>query len=708
MFPTFTNFALLGGLAAIAAPILIHLLLRRKSQRMRFSSVQFFLKQDEQSMRKRKLRNLLLLSTRLLLFTLLALAFARPFFPASDAIAQAGEMRQLVILLDTSASMQAVTPDGPLWSRALDAVRKELAALKLNDRAALITCSTRAELISEFAPASVVMARLKELKPTYGKAQLQDGFRQVTKVLATANPAFKPELCIISDLQRTGLENIGTQPLPHSLTARMIDLGERFIPNVAVTSLQIETSDELFPQATVTSFSDEPLRASYQLKVDGKEVFSGVLALDSGATTNISLALPALSPGWHSAEFAIESTDSLPADNIAFATIFVPNPVHGLVVEPRSVPKIFLEESYFVATALNPVRDPTLATPSRFSYSKTTLYDLPARLQPVPGQPRVEYIVLPGVKSLPNESLNALRNFVLSGGGLILFLGPDTSAIQFARLGELLPAQLGKIESAHDPETGWRLTNYDTTTPIFALFREPNSGNLSLPQFSHRFALTPNSAASIIASFDDGTPLLLTRQAGHGRIVLVNSSADTTWTDWPKHKSFVPWLHATTRYVTRRDQPHERESLPNAVTGAELTIDLAESNHLKSASISPSRQSLILQHVGGREISLDADDDRLDQEVLLESPGIYILKDGAGNEIRRLAANLPSAESDLSAFSPSEIEQQIVRTAVSDPHFTTAGLFGSSSNRKEFWRVLLFGALALLLLEPFLANRIFA
>ena len=68
MFPAFTNFALLAGLGAIVAPILIHLLLKRKSQRMKFSSIQFFLKQDEQSMRRRKLRNLLLLATRVLLF----------------------------------------------------------------------------------------------------------------------------------------------------------------------------------------------------------------------------------------------------------------------------------------------------------------------------------------------------------------------------------------------------------------------------------------------------------------------------------------------------------------------------------------------------------------------------------------------------------------------------------------------------------------
>ena len=62
MFPAFANALLLGGLAGITAPILIHLLLRRRSQKMRFSTVQFFIKKDEQSMRKRKLRNLLLLS----------------------------------------------------------------------------------------------------------------------------------------------------------------------------------------------------------------------------------------------------------------------------------------------------------------------------------------------------------------------------------------------------------------------------------------------------------------------------------------------------------------------------------------------------------------------------------------------------------------------------------------------------------------------
>ena len=120
VFPTFTNLALLGGLAAIAAPILIHLLLKRKSQRMKFSTVQFFLKQDEQSMRKRKLRNLLLLATRVLLFALIVLAFARPFLPGGEAAPKAGGSAATGHFAGyVSASMQERVAGRMQWTRAL-------------------------------------------------------------------------------------------------------------------------------------------------------------------------------------------------------------------------------------------------------------------------------------------------------------------------------------------------------------------------------------------------------------------------------------------------------------------------------------------------------------------------------------------------------------------------------------------------------------
>jgi hypothetical protein len=349
---------------------------------------------------------------------------------------------------------------------------------------------------------------------------------------------------------------------------------------------------------------------------------------------------------------------------------------------------------------LNPVREAGQPSPSRFSYTKTSLEDLPQKLKPAPGQPRVEYVVLPGVKTLPNEAVDALRRFVEGGGGLVIFLGPETSPIQYARLGVLCPAQPGRMESASEAGGGWHLAKYDKAAPMFAAFREPHSGNLSLPEFTHRFSLAQSAGSSAVAYFEDAVPLIVARQVGEGRVVLVNSSADTAWTDWQKHKSFVPWIHATARYVTQRDEAHEREALPKFVSGSELALDVTGAVDLK-------KQVLKLQRLGGEEISIATDDDGLDQEVLLETPGIYVLKDSAGREIRRLAANLPTSESDLSAAPPREVEEQITRNAAPEAPLLEAGLFGKSKE-KELWRVLMLGALALLLLEPILANRMFA
>lgn len=691
---------MLGGLAAIAAPILIHLLLRRKSQRMKFSTVQFFAKQDEQSIRRRKLRNLFLLATRVLLFALIALAFARPLFPGGAEVV-AAERRQLVILLDTSASMQAEGPDGAQWTRALAAAQKELGELKMDDRAALVTCSTRAEIINEFAPAAVILKRLQEIQPSYGSARLDEGLRQVSKVLATANPAHKIDVCIVSDLQRSGCETIGNTSLPNDVAVRMVDLGERFIPNIAVNGLQLEATDESGPHATVTSFSDETIRAGYRVMVDGQEVFTGAATVNPGGTTNIPLAIPVLAPGWHSAQFELEGKDALKADDIAYATIFVPRPIHGLVVEPRRVAQVFLEESYFVATALNPTRTESQPSLSGFTYEKTTHERLRFELKPEPGQSAIQYILLPGVKNLPTDAITPLHEFVRGGGGLILFLGPGTSPLALARLGDLLPAQIGKVESLRELEPGWHLGRFDPTAPMFADFREPASGNLSLPEFTQRFSIKPGPGSSVVANFEDGMPLIVARAVGEGRVVVVNTSADTAWTDWQKHKSFVPWLHATAGYVASSDQTHQRETMPAFVSGTELPLAANEALELK-------KQTLKLQRVGGKEVSFLTDDDRVAQELLLERPGIYILRDGTGRELRRLAANLPSGESELSALPPIEVEQQVVRSAETTPQILAAGLFGDPSLGRELWRVLLICALALLLLEPVLANRMFA
>jgi Mg-chelatase subunit ChlD len=232
----FTNTALLLALAALAIPILIHLLLRRKKQRLRFSTTRFFARQDERSSHRRKLRNLLLLATRLLLLALLVLAFARPYLPTAEPGDTSMTRRQVVLIVDRSASMQA----GDRWAQAITAARAALAELDANDRVALIDASETASVLSPPAPPARIRSLLDELIPGFGVSDLGEALREATRLLS-ADGRVHTTLHVISDLQERACETLAAAPVPQGVETRVALIGEPHLPNLAISGLEIES-----------------------------------------------------------------------------------------------------------------------------------------------------------------------------------------------------------------------------------------------------------------------------------------------------------------------------------------------------------------------------------------------------------------------------------------------------------------------------------
>src|SRR5690349_19865054 len=107
------------GLAAVAVPILIHLIQRERKEVIHFPSMMFIRRIPYQSVQRRKIHNWLLLLLRAAAIVLLVLAFARPFLtldPTKVSAAASGA-REVLILLDHSASMGY----GDRWEKARDA-----------------------------------------------------------------------------------------------------------------------------------------------------------------------------------------------------------------------------------------------------------------------------------------------------------------------------------------------------------------------------------------------------------------------------------------------------------------------------------------------------------------------------------------------------------------------------------------------------------
>ncbi len=109
---------LLGAIAA-GVPVLVHLVRRTRAPRVPFPSLMFLRKIEQKTIRRRKLRNLLLLLMRCAALLILAVAFSRPFFTGSTPVSAAGDHTSTVILIDGSYSMRY----GDVFNRARQSAR---------------------------------------------------------------------------------------------------------------------------------------------------------------------------------------------------------------------------------------------------------------------------------------------------------------------------------------------------------------------------------------------------------------------------------------------------------------------------------------------------------------------------------------------------------------------------------------------------------
>ena len=123
----------LAGAVAVGLPFYIHLLRQYRSTPHPFSSLMFFEKRTQSSIKHRRLRYLLLFSLRTLLILLIVLAFARPFIQQHvPPRTRANEIT--VLAIDNSMSMRA----GTHLADAKTAAKSLVTSLRPGERAEVL------------------------------------------------------------------------------------------------------------------------------------------------------------------------------------------------------------------------------------------------------------------------------------------------------------------------------------------------------------------------------------------------------------------------------------------------------------------------------------------------------------------------------------------------------------------------------------------
>jgi hypothetical protein len=122
--------------AAVAVPLVLHLMRRRIETRRDFPAARYLLRAERENVRKLKLRNLLLMVLRALAVLFLALAAARPI---SQVLGSGHVPTGLAIVVDNSMSAGVIVDGAPLLARLKAAARGVVDAAGGNDRVWLVT-----------------------------------------------------------------------------------------------------------------------------------------------------------------------------------------------------------------------------------------------------------------------------------------------------------------------------------------------------------------------------------------------------------------------------------------------------------------------------------------------------------------------------------------------------------------------------------------
>lgn len=678
----------LAGTGLLIAPWIIHHIRRPEREPLRFSSLMFIPDIQKEVIERRRLQHILLMLLRMLMFALLAFAFARPILKSAAAIVPYDERAHHVILIDHSYSMSTLD-----W---LDTAKAE--ALDI-----LATVGEDASIgVVAFADKPVVMAALdtpedatntalqrartaiNAIEPTEETTNFLAAMQRAQEMLLQNVEQENESLTVhvISDFQKAGMpQRAEGWKLSPRVQFNPVEIGEGPVPNVTIQDLglTIDSQGRLRLRAKIKNWIDATTRAVEVALVNGgTPADTQTVDVPPGNAARVMFELPTKESrqvfGW----LALDD-DALNTDNRRYFAWSAPPKVQTLILgDPQE--DVRWPGALLVQKALPAGPD------APWTIDRAGQTELADKLSG-PNPPRL--IIVADLNGLTADTAQRLLTFVEEGGRLLLALGAN---IEPATANTLLLEKLGVVSDGlmYDTISAYTfsvLAWVDLDHPIFMPFRGAQFNNFSQIKFfnHHILRITDDTNARSLARFESARataspPAMTESSLGEGRAIVWAFGADLTWTDLPKNPRFVPMLHETLAHLADLNEVRTDWTVGNNLFDqASATIDGELRSDFPTAPAEWSDEGRI-QHAGLVAWSTAQDADRIE------------------------AVNVDTHESDGARISTGEFE---LRLCAAPDLRRVAGVARTSEEAellqtdegKEFGHILMMALLLSLLLE---------
>jgi hypothetical protein len=584
----------LAGLAALGVPVFVHLLRRHKSTPQPVSSLMFFERGTQSSTRYRRLRYLLLFALRCALVLLVVLAFANPYLRRAAADANG---RQLLIVLDNSFSMRA----GTRFSDAKQQALTVLAGKSHAQKAQIMAFGGKLDVLTQpITDDAQLHAALASIQPGDGHANFGDLARAIRPMAETFRGPI--DLHLFSDMQRTAMPaNLADALLPSNVTLILQQVVKGAPPNWTVESVDApdSLSDPKDPtrsrvQAVVAGFGTPAAAKTVSLVVNGKVIATRKVDVPAGGRATVEFAPLDVGYGFNRCEVRISGGDAFPADDATVFAVRRSDPERVLFVHAASETRSAL---YF-GSALDAAAHASFMIQS-VAAEQSTDFD----------PSKYAFVVLSDAVILPSIFEHALAQYVAKGGSVLIALG--ISAGRHPRI----PLWDREVRDVHDyvragnPAT---VGHVDFSYPVLEQ-AQPGSDNGGWADVKVFYASVLNPEGErVTARLSDGTPFLLEKQLGEGRVLLLTTGLENLTNDLPLHPVFVAFVDRTAHYLSGTDRLSGSKLVDSFVQlrstttqiGAATSVEVIGPDGQRPLSLSEARaaQSIRLDRVGFYQI----------------------------------------------------------------------------------------------------------
>ena len=567
----------IAGLAAMAVPILIHLLSRQRRRPIQWAAMRFLIEALRKHRRRLQLQQLLLLAVRCLILALLGAALARPFLESAGMLDGAGSRVVYLVIDNGLASSVRTSSDGETRTAldaSIDTAVSLVESLGAGDAVGIITAARPATgvVVPPSGDRRAIIELLRSLEPAESPTDFPAALGLLKAALADLGPRGDRAVAyLLSDFRS------GSARLEASLPADLAG------PAISATLLAAPATRRSIANTRITSI--EPLRGLILSEgEDGTGQVSVKLARSGGELTRdvtrvrlIGDRLPPIEPRvvqWEPGQAqgevdfivnlagrgdgtlslsAVIDDDALPADNARHIVLLSRDRVRGLLIDRRSFGADRdldrLRAGQWLARALQP---------SERSPIDVIEVD-PAALDAVDLRGvDVALVVRPDL--LDDPGWLVLAAYVRTGG--LLMVSPPGDA-------NVHPWTEQFVETMDLP---WRIdlevTEYET--PVLLAAEQPATELLRLISgdltelakpvtFKRVLGVdTTQTRAEIVLAFADGSPFVIAGSplgpetdddaptgagAGAGLVVYLAASPELAWTNLPAQPLMVPLVH---------------------------------------------------------------------------------------------------------------------------------------------------------------------